>query len=249
MSINAFMNKMVLGVRVDSLSKAQILEKAGFFLSGNKSHKIYTPNPEMLVKAQRDHDFRKILNSSDINLCDGFGLSIFSGAPRFSGVDFMLELCQLAEKEGNSIYLLGSGSDFVVAKTVDKLQEKFPKINIVGFDKGPDIDEIKIVREEGSETLQNIINASPDILFVAFGMGKQEKWIDKNLHKIPSVKIAVGVGGSFDFVSGLIQRAPCSMRNIGLEWLYRLYKQPKRFLRIVNAVLIFSFLAIKEKIF
>ncbi len=242
------MNKTVLGVRVDDLSKAEVLEKAEFFLCSDKSFKIYTPNPEMLVKAHKDEDFKNILNGSDINLCDGFGLSLFSGAPRFSGVDFMLELCHLAEKEGRSIYLLGSGSDFVVAKTIDKLREKFPKIIIAGFDKGPDIHESKIISEEGSETLQNIIKASPDILFVAFGMGKQEKWIDKNLHKMPSVKIAVGVGGSFDFISGLVQRAPCSMRKIGLEWLYRLFKQPKRFLRIVNAVLIFSILAIKEKI-
>lgn len=242
------MNKLVLGVRVDTLSRNQVLEKAELFLRTDKSHKIYTPNPEMLVKAKKDHYFRDVLNGSDINLCDGFGLSLFSGAPRFSGVDFMLELCRLAEKEGRSIYLLGSGSDFVLVKTMDKLKEKYPKIIIAGFDRGPTIDESKIDNEEGNETMQKIIKASPDILFVAFGMGKQEKWIDKYLHKIPSVKIAVGVGGSFDFISGLIQRAPCSMRKIGLEWLYRLYKQPKRFLRIINAVLIFSIFAIKEKI-
>jgi len=243
------MHKIVLGVRVDALSKTEILERVVLFLRSDKSHKIYTPNPEMLVKAHKDPVFKDVLNGSDINLCDGFGLSLFSGAPRFSGVDFMLELCAIAEKEGRSIYLLGSGSNFVISKTIDKLREKFPKINIAGFDEGPDVDESKIgINSEEDETTHKIIKASPDILFVAFGMGKQEKWIDKNLRKIPSVKIAVGVGGSFDFISGLVQRAPCSMRKIGLEWLYRLYKQPKRFFRIVNAVLVFSILAIKEKI-
>jgi len=144
--------------------------------------------------------------------------------------------------------LLGSGSDYVVSKCAEKLKIKYPNLNISGFDKGPLIEESKINQEQGSGIIQKIEESKPDILFVAFGMGKQEKWIDYNLDKIPSVKIAVGVGGSFDFISDTINRAPCWMRKIGIEWLYRLLKQPKRFFRIINAVFVFSILVIKEKI-
>jgi N-acetylglucosaminyldiphosphoundecaprenol N-acetyl-beta-D-mannosaminyltransferase len=88
----------------------------------------------------------------------------------------------------------------------------------------------------------------PDVLFVAFGMGKQEKWINENLRKLPSVKIVMGVGGAFDYISGVISRAPLFLRRIGLEWLYRLARQPSRIKRIFNATVVFAYFLIKNKI-
>ena len=295
----------ILGVRIDPISQNGAYERALAFLNSDTSHAIFTPNPEMLVKAQTDSYFKEVLNSSDLNLCDGMGLwlamkfskqKIVSSKQfeRIPGTDFMFDLCLLAEEQGISVYLLGSGSEEVVKKTAECLQKQFPKLKIVGYDKGHVIEErskrntpssvlpLKAGRErdepellalsptlgerhrEGyfprteelnsgliidekinNETILRINAAQPTILFVAFGMGKQEKWIYENLPKLPSVKIFMGVGGAFDYISGTLPRAPLLMRKIGLEWVYRLFKQPKRFGRIFNATIKFGYLFLR----
>ena len=101
--------------------------------------------------------------------------------------------------------------------------------------------------DANEQIINNINNSGADILFVAFGHNKQEKWIYENLAKMPSVKIAMGVGGAFDYISGKIKRAPCWMRKIGLEWMYRLMRQPQRIIRIFNATLKFIWLFIRYK--
>lgn len=246
--------KQILGVRIDNLSLDEAKNTAAEFFNRGGQHRIFTPNPEMLVKARKDVRFKEVLNRGDINLCDGFGLSLFSGAKKITGVDFMIELCEMAAGQGRSVYLLGSGSDDVVKKTAEELLKKFPLLKISGFDKGPLMrentkDGQMVIDGINNQTAIDRINqACPDILFVAFGMGKQEKWIDENLSKMPGVKIAMGVGGSFDYISGSIDRAPCWMRKIGLEWAYRLVKQPGRIGRIFNATIKFTFFALKEKL-
>lgn len=239
----------ILGIKISEVTKQQALEKTKEFLLSNTSHKIFTPNPEMVVDAQKDFDFKNVLNSGDMNLCDGFGLCLASGfkLKRYSGVSFMTDLCALAEKENKSIYLLGSGSDEVIKKTAKVLQEKYPMLKIVGWNKGLVINKNgEYNKEENEDLIYDIIIKSPDILFVAFGHGKQEKWIDKNLVDLPSVKIAMGVGGSFDFISGKVKRAPKLFRFTGLEWLWRLILQPWRFKRIWKATVKFSYLFIKN---
>lgn len=237
----------ILGVRVDNLSKLEVLNKVSDFLSSSAQHKIFTPNPEMLVDAEKDEYFKKVLNSGDLNVCDGFGLALVGGLKRYSGVDLMQDVCVLAEKQNRSIYLLGSGSDEVVSRTLEVLKQKYSGLDIVGYNKGPILKtedlRLKIENEEeNEELLYNIIMTAPDILFVAFGHGKQEKWIFENLPHLPSVKIAMGVGGTFDYISGRVKRAPLFLRQIGLEWLYRLIKQPKRIGRIFKATFKFLYL-------
>lgn len=242
----------ILGVRIDELTKQQALTKAKEFLLSNTSHKIFTPNPEMLVDAQRDSNFKAVLNDSDLNLCDGFGLWLATGqrAERMTGVDFMLDLCALAEREGKSIYLIGSGSDEVVKKTAQVLQNKFPLLKITGYNKGHKLQvtsyNLQFDSDENENVLYDIITKAPDILFVAFGHGKQEKWIAQNLRDLPSVKIAVGVGGAFDFISGYVRRAPKWMRRIGLEWVWRLMREPRRIGRIWKATIKFIILCFQK---
>ena len=279
-----------LGIKIDEISKAQALQKVVDFLGYDLSvipaqagiqYKIFTPNPEIMVKAQKDSYFREVLNAGDLNLCDGFGLALFARTKRIPGVDFMLEICKLAAEQGRNIYLLGSGSDDVVRKTAAELQKQFPNLKIVGFSKGPTIDEqnptlypspyrggsdaatsvvnvsppIRGRTEEGvfvdenNTTIQQVNQSHPDILFVAFGMGKQEKWIYENLNKMPNVKVAMGVGGSFDFISGKVKRAPLFLRRLGLEWMYRLIQEPRRFVRIFNATVKFCYLVIKIHVY
>jgi N-acetylglucosaminyldiphosphoundecaprenol N-acetyl-beta-D-mannosaminyltransferase len=243
-----------LGIKIDEITKEQALQKMleflndglpGETLAKTGQYKIFTPNPEMIVKAQKDEYFKKVLNAGDLNLCDGVGLQIFTGIKRIPGVDFMMELCQLAARQGRGVYLLGSGSDEVVEKTAENLQKQFPNLKIVGYDKGLMISENI---QYPISNIQSINDSGADILFVAFGMGKQEKWIYENLNKIPNVKIAMGVGGSFDFISGKVKRAPLFLRQIGLEWMYRLIQEPRRFRRIFNATAKFTCLVLKSKL-
>src|SRR3989344_685836 len=278
------MSTVVLGVRIDTFTKAETLKKVSEFLIGNGQHTIFTPNPEMLVKAQKDEYFKEVLNRGDLNLCDGFGLwvamileirywklkekKIISNIKypisfdRVPGTDFMLDVCRMAAEQGKSVYLLGSGNERVVQKTAERLRERFPGLKIAGGDKGPNIQENKkTIKQENTEEIFNlqssifeglsvdkvenkkivdvVNNSKAEILFVAFGMGKQEKWIVENLNKLPSVKIAMGVGGAFDYISGKVKRAPLLMRRLGLEWMYRLFKQPQRAGRIFNATVRF----------
>ncbi len=243
----------ILSVKVNNIQKSEILNQIRQFLNSDTSHKIFTPNPEMLVDADKDQYFKEILNSGDLNVCDGFGLSLVSGIKRYPGVELMSDICALAENENRSVYLLGSGSDEVLKKTVEELNKKYPNLKIVGYNKGPAIGlqtidhRLQINKIENEEILNDIIMSAPDILFVAFGHVKQEKWIYENLKHLPSVKVAMGVGGAFDFISKKTKRAPLFMRKIGLEWLYRLIKQPWRIKRIWKATAIFLFLYVRQK--
>lgn len=242
----------MLGVRIDRVSKPDALVKAREFLFGLGQKNIFTPNPEMLVKAHHDPTFRAVLNRGDLNVCDGFGIRLLSlfRIQRISGIDFMLDLCALAENEAKSIFLLGSGNDRVVAETAEALRRMYPKLVIAGFHSGPRLYEAAdgfFVQDNENAGLINLINLSkPDMLFVAFGMGKQEKWIDTYLPQVPTVKIAIGVGGAFDYISGRVGRAPLLLRKIGLEWLWRLVRQPWRIIRILNATVRFSYLVLKD---
>ncbi len=247
----------MLGVRIDTYSKSEAIEWAEHFLASKKQHAIFTPNPETLVAAHRDETLKTILNDSSLNLCDGIGISLLSRTKleRIPGVDFMLEICRLAEQTEKSIYLLGSGSERVVQSAAREIRSRFPKLRIAGMHHGPRIDRICgargtefIFEREQSETLiHDIRQTRPDILFVAFGHGKQEYWIRRYLRELPSVKIAMGVGGSFDFLARKVRRAPVWLRNLGFEWLWRLVMEPRRIWRMFTAVFVFPFLYVINK--
>lgn len=238
----------ILGVRVDNLAKNEALAQAAQFLHSSDQHLIFTPNPEMLVDAQTDTYFQEVLNKGNLNLCDGKGIQLVATEKieRITGVDFMIDLCGMAQKEGMSVYLLGSGFQDVVEKCKHELQKQFPGLKIVGTHPGLKLanlptGQLEYNTTQNDDILNDIIFSSPDILFVAFGHGKQEKWMYENLPHLPSVKIAMGVGGAFDYISHKIKRAPQWMRSIGLEWLYRLITQPQRIKRIYKATILFFY--------
>ena len=244
----------ILGIHVDNVSREEALSKVSEFLLSDKQYKIFTPNPEMLVDAQKDDYFMKVLNDGDLNLCDGRGIQLVSKEKieRIPGTDFMLDICVLAEQKKCSVYFLGSGSREVVLRAGANIQSRFPQLKICGFHEGPEIKRSKdqkiIVDEvEQDKIVDDIIQKAPDILFVAFGHVKQEKWIHENLKDLPSVKVGMGVGGAFDYISGTKKRAPQWMRRLGMEWLYRVLYEPKRIMRIWRAVVIFLFLNFFKK--
>lgn len=247
----------ILGVRIDTLKKEEMLSKISLFLADSKQHTIFTPNPEMLVDATKDNYFKKVLNSSNLNVCDGKGIQLVSKEKieRIPGVDLMLEICQIAEKENKSVYFLGSNNTNVLENLVRNIKILSPNLRISGYNPGPkvtmkqfnNLTMVAVDETENDNILNEIIMKSPDILFVAFGHNKQEKWIYENLKQLPSVKIAMGVGGAFDYIAGKTRRAPKWLRQIGFEWLWRLSQQPSRFGRIFKATVTFVYLIIFKK--
>lgn len=248
----------ILGVWVDSLSKEEALEKARGFLRSGRPHTIFTPNPEMLVDASYDKYFKYVLNSGNLNICDGFGIRFISWGKikRLTGVDFVLDICALAEEENKGIFLLGTGDDEVLQLASDKLKQQYPNLKIAGKHPGLKIDLVKVEgkntlifnKDFNNEILSEIVMSGANIVLVAFGHEKQEKWIVENMKSLPGVGILMGVGGSLDYIAEKVKRAPCFMRAIGLEWMYRLIKQPWRIKRVFNATCLFILLFLKSKL-
>ena len=232
------MRRDVLGVKIDDVNMDQALALVETWLQpiskaiGKKSavkHFIVTPNPEFVVAAQRDELFRSILNDADLSIPDGIGLKFFAGFEnRLAGVDFMEQMIKLSAKKGLVTGFLGGGEG-VAEKCVERLRQRYQNISVGFVDAGGEVDW------DGNASKQPQI-PKLDMLFVGFGMVKQEKWINENLDKIP-VKVAIGVGRSFDYLSGLLPRAPKVVRSLGLEWLFSLVAQPwriKRQLRLIK---------------
>lgn len=205
------MKKYVLGVKIDDINMEEAISIVDGWLSDSKKHYIVTPNPEFLVTAQKDPQFRKILNNADLAIPDGVGLRLGGIKYTVAGTDLMETLCDLASKKDLTVGLLG-GRDGVAEEAGECLIGRYPGLK-VGF-----------ISKEWTE------GESVDLLFVAFGHPKQEKWIFKKLPML-NVKVAMGVGGAFDYISGKVPRAPIWMRNLGLEWLFRLSVQPWRIKR------------------
>ena len=260
MSNNKFiaMNKIdILGVKIDKLTLSQVLNKIDQFLKSDKQHYIATINPEMIVEAQGDEEFKKILNNADISVADGAGIlraAKLNGASleKISGVDLIAEICGADFIRNKKIYLLGAG-DRIAEKATNVLKKKYSGLNIVGAEAGiqypiSNIQYLPELEKQNIKLINRINKAKPNILFVAFGAPKQEKWIAENLKKMPSVKLAMGVGGAFDFISGRVKRAPKFIQKLGLEWLWRLFVEPWRMKRIYNATVKFSWLVLKSKI-
>lgn len=238
----------MLGIKIDGVGIDDVISFIEGIVASEKQAQIATVNPEFLVEASSDPEFKKILNSCVLNTCDGFGIAlvakIFYGKKieRTTGVEITKKLLQGEHK----LFLLGGASG-----VAEKVSQKFHQAEIAGIDYGG-----KMIYVDGAWRLENntdflekIRASGAEILLTAFQHGKQEKWLAENLPHLPNIRVAIGVGGTFDYLSGSIKRAPAWMRKIGLEWLFRLISQPKRWRRIVRAVIIFPMLVIKEKIF
>lgn len=220
----------IFGVRIDDVTLDQAILVIDDWLKNNQKHFVVTPNPEFVIAAQKDQQFKEILNKADLAIPDGAGLKLTGRIHHtISGTDLMEQLIVLANEKGYSIGLVG-GVGGIAQKLSNRLSKRFPKLKIGFVDDGPKVDNNG--QEYTSETTQpyHQLVKPCDILFVAFGQIKQEKWIDRNLDKLP-VKVVMGVGGAFDYLSGSVIRAPKFIRNLGLEWLFRLIIQPWRIKR------------------
>ncbi|PIR96987.1 MAG: hypothetical protein COT91_03630 [Candidatus Doudnabacteria bacterium CG10_big_fil_rev_8_21_14_0_10_41_10] len=266
----------VLGINIDNLTTKEALEKIDGFTKTKKPHQIVTVNAEFLVFAQHDSYLRAVMRSSALNLADSTGVlwgSKFFSMPlaknkffqwlqigwqlkttflsilfwpsyirsvikeKISGSRFIWDIAGNAEKKGQSIFLLGGYLD-TAKKVKEKLLVKFPRLKVVGTYAGtPD--------EKG--IVEKINKLKPDILLVAFGPIIQEKWIATNLKNL-QVAVAVGLGGTFDYIAGIKPFPPGFLRYIGLEWAFRLVTQPYRIKRIFTAVVRFPWYCVRFKI-
>jgi len=229
----------ILNVKISDISIKESLDIIDNAVNTGKKIQICTINSEFVVAAQKNNMFKNILNNSSISTADSAGVvwaikrKYKKTINRIPGIDLFLEICRVAPKKNYRIFLLG-GNKNVALKTKKILQKKYIGIHIVGSIDGILIDASK----KDNELVATINRANPDIIAVALGAPKQELWISKNMSVLKG-NIFIGLGGSFDYIAGILPRAPKFMRRLGLEWLFRLITQPQRIKRIFNAVVIF----------
>jgi N-acetylglucosaminyldiphosphoundecaprenol N-acetyl-beta-D-mannosaminyltransferase len=228
----------VLGVRVDRLTRAQAVQHIMEIIarrraSGNQlpCQQLITVNPEFVMAAQRDASFRQAINTAALVVADGVGVvwaARYLKAPtpgRVTGVDTLVELAKCCAETGYRMYLLGAAPG-VAEEAAEQLQKLAPGLQIAGTYAGsPALTEEEAI-------IERVRIAQADVLCVAYGAPAQDLWICRNLPRLP-VALAVGVGGAYDFLSGRQRRAPHGMQRLGLEWLYRLYREPWRWRRML----------------
>ena len=227
----------ILGINISTLNRADLFSKI-VELMNEGQHYLVTPNPEIVLASHKDEEYFYILNKADLAPADGFGLVIagrLAGekVPRIAGSDLTPELLTEAEQKSWPVSILNwHGGLSGAADIHEVLSARWPKLQFQIID----LEKTIILPEEVIDSLNRF---APKILFCGFGAPFQEKVIYHNLQKIPSVNLAVGNGGSFDFLTGKTIRAPRIFRKIGLEWLWRVIKQPKRIKRIWQATAVF----------
>lgn len=254
------MRRDILGVGVDAITVDQVLDRIGRSLTDHRQLTIVTVNPEFVMAAQAHPEFRRVLNQADLALADGigllwaarllqyrphfgwlkpievpvaamyFGLTTLFTKQRFAvlpqkitGVDLVQTLAQRASSDHWSVFLLGA-QEGIAVEAANHLRRSFSQLEVTGTFAGDGA-------PSGDHQTQSEVSAHPaDILLVAYGAPKQELWIDRNLKQLP-VSVAIGVGGTFDFLAGQVRRAPKFIQAVGLEWLFRLILEPWRWRR------------------
>ncbi|MFH1354291.1 MAG: WecB/TagA/CpsF family glycosyltransferase [bacterium] len=217
------------------------------WLKSNKFNHVVTLNPEMIMLAERDNIFRSAVRAAEIRVPDGAGLVwarwylrsgywpllpslltfLWQKVERVTGVDAVMILSRLCQRMGKSIYLLG-GTSQQRQETANKLKRRFPELAVTA----------------GSQSVKEF---QPAVLLVAYGAPKQTVWIEEQRKNLPSVRIAMGVGGAFAMISEDLPRAPRWLRTLNIEWLWRLYLEPGRWPRIWQATVRFPLLMRKQK--
>src|SRR3989339_194897 len=245
---SSYMN--LLGICFSVRKKKDIKQVIEDFFLSDKQNLIVTVNPEMLLLSRKDPVFKKVLCSSDLVVADGIGVvylsKICSGTPipeRVTGNDILTFFFEIAEQYQKKLFFLGGEGD-LAKRAAMVVEEKYPHSKIQAENGG------KIVKQtDGSWSLDPVVihqiqAFAPDALAVALNYGRQEIFLQEILPTFPSVKVAVGIGGAFAFLTKDLKRAPVWMQKIGLEWFWRLLQEPRRIKRIFRAVFIFPILFI-----
>jgi N-acetylglucosaminyldiphosphoundecaprenol N-acetyl-beta-D-mannosaminyltransferase len=219
----------ILGVPVHDVTTEETLALIEQFVRDGTPHQICTVNPEFIMMAQSDAEFKRILQQATLNLPDGIGVVWAAkrlGCPlreRVAGSDLVDLIADRAQMTGWRIFLLGA-AEGVAERAALILRERYPQTHIVGaFAGSPQ-------PEDEADIAARIRSSGADVLLVAYGAPKQDKWIARNIERT-GVAVAMGIGGSLDFIVGTQKRAPQWMQRAGIEWLYRLVREPWRWRR------------------
>ena len=222
----------VLGVPFDAVTMEEAVARAKKLLQEEGQHIICTPNPEIVMEAQKDQELMNILHEADMVVPDGIGVvwaskySEIRLTERVAGYDLGQNLMAELAATGETFYFFG-GAPGVASTAARKMMKKYPGLKVVGVHNGY-FDE-----KEEKRIIQDIKEKSPSILLVGLGAPKQEKWIYDNI-RLTGAKVAIGVGGSFDVMAGNVKRAPKIFQKLGLEWFHRLITQPTRWKRMMR---------------
>ncbi|MGH2447508.1 MAG: WecB/TagA/CpsF family glycosyltransferase [Chloroflexota bacterium] len=221
----------VLGIGVDALTQPQVLARIEQAVDERQIVQIVTVNAEFIMRARRDRDFAQVLDRADIATADGAGVVWAlrrKGAAlpeRVGGYGLIWSLSSLAATRGYRVFLLGGGQG-IAAEAAERLRAAIPNLQIAGTLSGtPRL-------EDAADIVEAIRQSNADVLFVAFGAPAQDLWIAQHLAETGAV-VAMGVGGSFDYIAGRAKRAPIWMQQHGLDWLWRLVHQPWRWRRML----------------
>lgn len=223
------MKVSILEINIDRLSMDKTLERIQQFVTNDRPRRIVTANPEMIYASQFDSKLKQLLNSADLVTPDGEGIvwaAKFLGLPvpqRVTGIDLLQKLLPIAANCGWRVFFLG-GSPGVASTAAEKVEQEYPGIKIAHYH-----GYFKPGKEE-QQVLQKIKSFKPHLLFVGLGAPRQELWIAEHYREL-AVPVSVGVGGSFDVLSGKVKRAPVLAQRFKLEWLARLISQPSRLRR------------------
>lgn len=219
----------ILSVRIDDVTYKQVLEHIQAFIAAGELRQLATVNVEFIMEARRNPAFRQVLADCALCVPDGVGVVWASrrlGKPvrqRVAGVDLVEHIAARAAQSGWRIYFLGAAPG-IAEQTAQILSKRYPGLPVAGCYAGsPDPSQEDAI-------IERVKAAQPDVLFVAYGAPRQDFWCARNQTRI-GVPVALGVGGSFDFISGVTQRAPRWMQRLCLEWLHRLIRQPWRLRR------------------
>ncbi len=239
----------ILGVAFDDLPVGEAIDRIAHWLVSDpeRLHQVATANPEFLVAARRDPQFRNILRSADLTTPDGVGILIASrilGHPirnRVTGVELVEGLAE-RQDERLRIFLLGAGPG-IGARAAENLSQRFPPVEIAGVWAGsPQPEDLDTI-------LGKLRQAGATVLLVAFGAPQQDLWINRNRTRLAEcgIVVAIGIGGTLDYLAGAVPRAPEWIRRLGFEWLFRLIRQPWRWRRQL-ALPLFGLLVVRQRL-
>lgn len=242
------MNKVnVLDIRFSNISDEELLNVLKGAFKSDSNLRIVTPNPEIVMAANKSDGLKEMINNSTLVLKDGIGIKIaeklkgIEGEKRQTGIETLERLLEIANENGYSVYFVGA-KDEILQKAIVNIKSKFPNIVVKGQHNG----YFKDGSPEEEQILKDIEEKKPDLLIAAMGFPKQEIFLTKT----EAPKVSIACGGSLDVMSGEVKRAPRWMQKVGLEWFYRLIKDPGRIKRqIVIPVFLWKIVFTKNSCF
>lgn len=222
----------ILGVHVDTVTAPEAADTIMKFFDEDKLHSVFTPNSEIIMHAYKNAEFAELLNSADLLTADGIGVVHASKIlkrpikERAAGYDIARLVLQKLNYTDHKLFLFG-GKPGVAEEAKAKLLQEYPELNIAGTRNG------YFAEAEEAEIVEEINNSGADIVFVCLGAPKQEEWIARHRNEL-KVRVAMGIGGSLDVFAGRVERAPEIFCKTGMEWFYRLCKEPWRIGRMME---------------